>query len=459
MSRSRTPEKAAGSFLSRITWRSPFWLPVLAIVMVLLALIPGESTPDETVGKPRDVATNLATLACPVHDELSLMVGQIEAGSAAEARSIPAGTLDSAWSNPKIWRTGKVSGDVLVVSQTGEGAGPVGYVAGTARKSIGSGLIVSRCPELLDEGWIVGMADQGKSNITLANLGTAQAVVDVYWYSQIGPVEDTESIGVVIEPGATKTLRIGSSVPTEHVVGAQIVRRRQQVSAIGISADKAGQGTELVLPQIELGRSLVFAGLPDKGTMSVSILNPHEETVRVKLRGIRSGGAFDIEGLTDVAIKPQSTLKIDVPSKAKLNGQAIQAVADQRVAATVTVSTAKDIALLSPAVELKRPSAVPVSLAGKNFTLTVVAPQDGGSVALEGVDANMKVVARKNISVPAGSAMQVDLKKELKGAVAVVLKADGSIFAGAWSRSGDLIGGTPLAPAPVFIQVPAVAVR
>jgi hypothetical protein len=242
-------------------------------------------------------------------------------------------------------------------------------------------------------------------------------------------------------------------------VGAQIVRRRQQVSAIGISADKAGQGTELVLPQIELGRSLVFAGLPDKGTMSVSILNPHEETVRVKLRGIRSGGAFDIEGLTDVAIKPQSTLKIDVPSKAKLNGQAIQAVADQRVAATVTVSTAKDIALLSPAVELKRPSAVPVSLAGKNFTLTVVAPQDGGSVALEGVDANMKVVARKNISVPAGSAMQVDLKKELKGAVAVVVKADGSIFAGAWSRSGDLIGGTPLAPAPVFIQVPAVAVR
>lgn len=457
-SRKRGDEKSRQSKV-KLTWRSGLWLPVIAVILILLALIPGESTPDLTVGASREIPTNVATFACPVQKGAEVAVGQIKAGTSADAKAVPEADVSEVWTQVDQWRTAKPSAGALVISQEGEGSGPVGYVAGSARKNLGGGQLFSRCPGLLDEGWFIGLADQGKSVIQLANLGDSLAVVDIYWWSTLGRVEGDHSMGIVIDPGKTTTVAIGDNVPGEEVVGARIVRRRQQVSAVALSANKAGQGTEFALPQAELDDKLVLAGFPTKGTATVSLLNPHDETVRVKIQGIRAGGTFDIQGLEDVAVKPQTTLRVDVPEKAKLGGQAIQLTAEKEIAAIATVQTAKDFAIVGPAEWLRHPTAVPISLAGQKVQLTLVAPKESVSIVIEGVDSNMKVVSTKNISVPAGSSMVVDLQKELGDSVAAVVTADGEAYAGAWTRKGDQIASTPLYGAPVSVRVPAVAVH
>lgn len=455
MTRTRKPSGSSRSF----TWRSGLWLPVIAAVLIALALIPGESVPDETVGESREISSGSATLACPTEDGTEAMIGQVVAGKSAQARSVPAADLAKKWSRADRWRRGKVSVGALVVSQTGEGSGPVGYIAGKAPNELGTGLFFSRCPELLDEGWFVGLADQGESVIQLANLGESLAVVDVYWWSTIGPIEGDNTMGIAIEPNATMTVHIGDNVPSEDVIGAKIVRRRQQVSAIALSADKSGKGTEFLLPQNGLNRDVVLAGLPNTGAISIALLNPNDETVQVKAQGVRPGGTFDIKDLEEISVKPGSTVRVDVPASAKLGGQAIVLSAEKRIAASAIVETSKDVAIVGQAEELRNATALPVSLAGQKVHLTLLAVDKPGSVVIEGVDKNMKVVATKNISIEAGVSTRVDLKKELKGATAAVLKSEGTVFAGAWMRDGDLIASTPLAPAPVSVRVPAVAVR
>lgn len=456
MSRQRKLESSTPTF----TWRTGLWLPVIAAAMVLLALVPGESDPDETVGKSREIASNSAIVACPSDAGTQTMLGQIVAGERADLRAIPDGKVDPIWAKTKEWRTGKTSPGALVVTQYGDGSGPAGFVAGTAAKNLGGGYLFSRCPELLDEGWVVGVGDnKGKSVLRLANLGDAMAVVDVHWYSPLGPVEGDGSIGIAIDPGTTKTLKIGDHVPSENVIGAHIVRRRQQVSVVGLSADAPGNGTEYVLPQRELSRKVVLAGLPSAGSASVSVLNPHDETVLVKVRGIRGQEAFDVKGLEEVAVQPGSTSRFDIPSSAKLGGQSLELVADQPIAASAVVQTAKDIAIVSKAEALDRPSATPVTLNGQKVNLTLVAPSESAAVVLEGVDRAMKVVSTKNISLKAGSSTTIDLANELKGATAVIVKVDGKAYAGSWTRKGDLIASTALTPAPISVRVPAVVVR
>lgn len=455
MTRARRPAVPSASF----TWRTGLWLPVIAAVLIGLALIPGESVPDETVGDSRDIASNSATLACPIEDGTQAMIGQVAAGDSAAAKVVPAADLADKWSQADRWRSGKVSEGALVLTQTGEASGPVGYVAGKAANDHGSGQLFTRCPELLDEGWFVGLADQGESVIQLANLGESLAVVDVYWWSTIGPIEGDNTMGIAIEPDSTKTVRIGDNVPGEAVIGAKIVRRRQQVSAVALSADKSGKGTEYLLPQNGLNRDVVLAGLPDTGAISIALLNPSDETVRVKAQGIRAGGTFDIKDLEEIAVKPGSTVRVDVPASAKLGGQAIVLSAEKPIAASAIVQTSKDVAIVGQAEELRNATALPVSLAGQKVRLTLLALDKPASVVIEGVDKKMKVVATKNISIEAGASVSVDLKKELKGASAAVLKSEGTVFAGAWMRDGDLIASTPLAPAPVSVRVPAVAVR
>ena len=455
---SRLPKFSKPPF--KFTWRSGLWLPVVALAMVLLALVPGESEPDETVGKPREIPSNSAVVACPVDAGTETMLGQLVAGQSADLRAIPEAKIDPIWAQVDTWRTGEAPVGTLVVTQYGDGSGPTGFVAGTANKGSGGGQLLSRCPGLLDEGWLVGMGDnKGKSVIRLTNLGDSMAVVDVYWYSPLGPVEGDDSIGIAIEAGTTKTLKIGDHVPSENVIGAHVVRRRQQVSAVALSADKSGSGTEYVLPQRELSRNVVLAGLPSKGSTSVSVLNPHDETVLIKVRGIRANEAFDIQGLEEVPVKPGSTAQFDIPANAKLGGHSIELVAEQPFAAFATVQTAKDIAIVGKADVLDRPSAVPVKLKGQNVNLTLVAPNESTAVVIEGVDQSMKVVSKKNISLPAGSSTTIDLAKEPKGATAAIVTVDGTAFAGVWTRKGDLIASTTSAPAPVSVRVPAVAVR
>ena len=455
MTRARRLTVPSASF----TWRSGLWLPVIAAAMIGLALIPGESVPDEAVGESREIASNSATLACPTEAGTEVMIGQVKAGDSAVAKAVPNADLSDKWTQADQWRSGKAPVGSLVLAQTGEASGPVGYVAGKAQKDHGSGQLFTRCPGLLDEGWFVGLADKGESVIELANLGDSLAVVDVYWWSTIGPIEGDNTVGIAIEPGSMKTVRIGDNVPSEDVIGARIVRRRQQVSAVALSADKSGKGTEFLLPQNGLNRTIVLAGLPETGAISISLLNPNDETVRVKAQGIRTGGTFDIKGLEEIAVKPGSTVRVDVPASAKLGGQAIVLNAEKRIAASAIVQTSKDEAIVGQAEELRNATALPVSLAGQNVRLTLLALDKPASVVIEGVDKKMKVVATKNISIEAGASVNVNLKKELKGATAAVLKSEGTVFAGAWMRDGDLIASTPLAPAPISVRVPAVAVR
>ena len=142
---SRLPKFSKPPF--KFTWRSGLWLPVVALAMVLLALVPGESEPDETVGKPREIPSNSAVVACPVDAGTETMLGQLVAGQSADLRAIPEAKIDPIWAQVDTWRTGEAPVGTLVVTQYGDGSGPTGFVAGTANKGSGGGQLLSRCPD------------------------------------------------------------------------------------------------------------------------------------------------------------------------------------------------------------------------------------------------------------------------------------------------------------------------
>lgn len=442
-------------------------LPVVAAGLVVVAGL-GPAAPDSTEA-PRPAPARETTYACTGAPDLA--TGQVDAGSSTSARALPGGADVDGATDPRSWVRSELDdalgddADALVVTQRGTGSGAVGFVSGTLAEDQGEGLVVGRCPGVVDDAWYAGLGSGQRhlSDLVLTNLADTPAVVDVSLWSADGPVDAVGGDGLVVEPGDTRTVPLADLAAGEPDLGVHVARRRGAVAVSVLDTSTgASQGSELVSPAPEPARRLVVAGLPagERGR-TLHVLNPSASTARVAVEVLGSDGAFVPEGLGEVKVGAGRVVSVDVPRSAGSGRVALRLVADTPVVATASVSPTGDDTSTTEAVgPWTGPAVVPVKggLGVPELVLSAPGADADRRVVLEARDADLEVVSRAEVAVPAGTTVGVDPDDELDldGATSLVVRSTGGVVGAAQFRDGDRRASLALTAAPTDVLAPRV---
>lgn len=430
-----------------------FVLPLLALVLVAGAWFVPE--PDEPVvaGGRSAVEVRQTTWACPVAADWTVAAGQVKAGREAVARAIPEGKVDPAWADAKRWRTASPGGDALVLEQTGEGSGSVGFVSGER----GDASVLGSCPSIVDDAWFVGLGDDGRSDavITLVNIGENRAVADLSWWGANGPVQSSDTSGLVVEPGQRREVKVDEVAAGEGPVAVHVSRRRGALTAVALDAGK--DRADLVSPSAGPVTSQVLTGLPS-GDSRLALVNPATATAHVAVAVRGASGSFAAQGLEDVTVEPESTRVIDIPDAIDLRGGTLEVTSDLPVGASATV-TDGDVARVVPGRDISGPAVVPARMGGQAVRVTLTS-EKAAEVTIESFSATMKTLGTEKVTLEPGTSRALPATRERGAAYVVMTPAKGdAVMAGMWVAGGDRLAAAPVRPAPVSVVAPGVSVR
>lgn len=442
-----------------------FALPVVAVVlMVVAALVPSPSDEGEA---PRPVPVPQSTYACSGAPDL--LTGQVERGTEAEASERPGGDPVADVADPTRWLRSALPGPgdgpgSLVVAQRGEGSGAVGFVSGVLDEAEGDGLVVGRCPGVVDDAWFAGLGSGSRhlSDLVLTNLADTPAVVDVTLWSADGPVASVGGDGLVVDPGAVRRVPLADLAAGEPTLGVHVARRRGAVAVSALdTVTGASSGSELVSPVAAPARRTVVAGLPAGARgRTLTVLNPGRSTVRAKVEVLGEDGPFVPEGLAEVAVGAGSVTSVAVPRSAGSAPLSLRLVADAPVVASVAVDPdGDDVSVAEAGPAWDGPAVVPVGadLGRPGLVLSAPGTRDR-RVVLEARSEDLDVVDRAEVTVPAGSTVDVDLadQLDLDDAVVVVARSDGGVVGAAQYRDGGRRASLALEAAPTDVLAPRV---
>lgn len=430
-------------------------LPVIALALVAVTWFVPEPEAAVVAGGSSAVPVRQATWACPTAPGWTVAAGQVEAGDEAVARPTPSqAAADPVWADASRWRTATPGGQALVLEQSGEGSGPVGFVAGTR----GQAAVLGSCPTVVDEAWFAGLGDEGRTDavVTLVNLGESRAVADLTWWGANGPIQSLDTSGLVVEAGERREIAVDEVAAGEGAVAVHVSRRRGALTAIALDAG-AGRA-DLVSPSGGPARSQVIAGLPPGDVTRVALVNPGTATAHVAVAVRGPEGSFAAQGLEDVAVEPESTRVVAIPAAVELEGASLSVTSDLPVVASATV-TDGDIARPVSAVEIAGPAVAPVRMGGRPVRLTLTTGDDAADVTIESFSATMQSLGTETVSLASGTSRRAPAAAR-GAAYVVVTPADGNaIMAGLWQAGDDKLAAAPLRPAPVTVMAPGVSVR
>lgn len=430
-------------------------LPVLALALVAAAWFVPEPEPPVVAGGSSAVPVRQTTWACPTAAGWTVAAGQVRAGDEAVARPIPEqAAADPVWADATRWRTATPGGQALVLEQSGEGSGGVGFVAGTR----GDAAVLASCPSVIDEAWFVGLGDEGRddASVTLVNLGESRAVADLTWWGANGPIQSLDTSGLVVEAGERREVSVDEVAAGEGAVAVHVSRRRGALTAIALDA---GPGrADLVAPSGGPVRSQVIAGLPAGDTTRIALVNPGTATAHVAVAVRGTEGSFAAQGLEDVAVEPESTRVVTVPAAVDLEGASLSVTSDLPVVASATV-TRGDIARPVSATAIAGPAVVPVRLDGRPVRLTLTTGDDASEVAIESFSATMQSLGTETVTLEPGTSSIAPAAARGAAYVVVTPAAGSRVMAGMWQAGDDRLTAAPVRPAPVSVVAPGVSVR
>jgi len=430
-------------------------LPVLAIALVAAAWFVPEPAEPVVAGGRSAVPVRQSVWACPVERDWTVAAGQVKPGERAVAAPIPSeAAVDPVWADASRWREARPGGQALVLEQSGEGSGSVGFVAGPR----GDAAVLGSCPSVVDDAWFVGLGDQGRNAaiVTLVNVSENRAVADLTWWGPNGPIQSLDTAGLVVEPGERREIEVDAVAAGEGAVAVHVSRRRGALTAIALDAGRGG--ADLVSPTREAARSQVLTGLPP-GSTRLALVNPSTSTAHVAVAVRGRQGAFAAQGLEDVTVEPESTRVVEIPGSVELDGGSLEVTSDLPVVAAATVTSDDDVASVVPAAAISGPAVAPVRLDDRAVRLTLTA-KEATEVTIESFSAAMKSLGTQQVGLEPGSSRAVRASREKGAAYVVITPADGAtVMAGMWQTGGGALTAAPVRPAPVSVVAPGVSVR
>lgn len=434
-------------------------LPLVAVLLVVLAwLVPAD---DEQPRPPSRVSVSHTTFACPTGPGVGVAVGQLKAGSSRSVTAVPAGAPVASLDDPSAWQTADVDEPGVVVQQRGRRSGAVGFVAGTAPRSEGGGLLVGRCPGVVDDAWLLGLGSGANhfSTLVLTNLGDSTAVVDLTLWGPQGTIDAVDADGVVVDPGAVRRIRLDEVAAGEPEIAVHVHRRRGSVSVAAHDTSTAAlRGTEAVTSTRAPSRDQVVGGVVEGAEgRTLLLLNPGTRTARVDVSTIGRRSTFAPAGLQRLRVPAGALRVVKVPASAGYDPQAMRVTSDQPVAASVRMAPgSKDHAYAEAQPALAGPAVVPVDVGADVAAprLVLTAPAGAATARVQTFDAAMRPLAARTVKLAAGTTREVRVPG--KGAAYAVLTPTGQVVAAATYVDGPRLGSLAVEAAPVTTLAPQV---
>ena len=275
------------------------------------------------------------------------------------------------------------------------------------------------------EQWFTGLGSGAthSSVIELVNPNAGRAVGDVVLWSQSGPLEVPELLGVSVPSGDGVRIDLAALVPRRGELMAQVTTSRGRLAVtVEDSVDELGTGltaSDRLSPQPAPDTRSVLLGLARGGGERTLVLgNPGDDEVRVTLRVVRPRAVFAPAGLEEVTVAPGSTRPVtltDLLEEAADQG-AIGLLVESTgpVVANLRQLVGRDLSEVGTVAPLAGTTAVTVPDGGRAKLLladpagvgaaTVVALDDAGAeLSTETVELTPDTGA--TIALPAGTAL------------------------------------------------------
>jgi hypothetical protein len=304
----------------------------------------------------------------------------------------------------------------------------------------GRGLANGACTAPAAEFWFPGVAGtSGRvDELLLSNPTAAAAVVTLTVLGPTGPIE-VPGAGVVVQPGATETIRIDSFIPDVTPASVQVAVTGGLVSAVVRSTVVDGlipQGLELLQPAAPPAREVVVPGVaPGAGPRQLVIASPVQD-VAATVELITADGAVPV-GDGPVPVPAGFTVALALQDELQAAAGTVRVRADAPVTAAVTGSLpaapnpaitgvlgrvpVADTAASAAAAPLDVRSVLPVSGQGGTSPLVVATALDGPAVVTLQLLTTTGPGEVRTLEIPAGTTQSVGLPALPEGPPAAVL--------------------------------------
>ena len=285
-------------------------LPVVCLA-ALLVTRPGTGTTGADVRhEPERTALTSASVVCPSTigpgpsvgvTTLTDATGDVQAGLGGEVRPVQVGPQ-------QVASVDQADGPVVV---TGSGDLAPALVAG---RSSATPLTATDCRPPTAEQWFTGLGSGAThgSVIELVNPNEGRAVGDVVLWSQSGPLDVPELLGVSVPGGEGVKLDLGEIVPRRGELMARVTTSRGRLAVdVADSVDELGTGlvaSDWLAPQpAPSSRNLLLGLARGAGDRTLVLGNPGDDEVRVTVKVVTPRAVFAPAGLEPVTVAPGSS--------------------------------------------------------------------------------------------------------------------------------------------------------
>lgn len=426
-------------------------LTVAATAALSLLVAPGDTgaTAPAPVhgGQVTDASLGCPGLASGPHTQTRAAVGSIARTGLSASGVVTApgvsGLVRGAWTalaNPAGGAVIRASGPIA--------AGLFAFRTDTTKSTAA----VVGCSAPRAQWWFAG-AGAGldhSSQLTMTNVDTGPAVVDLVVLGPEGEVQTIGTRGITIAPGASHTLALSAIAPqTDDLTVGVLASRGRVVAAVRDRYAKtpgSSTGLEWLAPSQAPARLIRLAGVTGLGAPTVLVANPASLEAVVSLGFSGPDGRFTPQGTTTLNVPPGSVRLLTLDKSflkliGKKSAAAVVVHASVPVLATLRQSAAQDTADAA-AVEPITGAAVGPILTGATSTVQLTAERGPATASLTAYDAKGAVVARVSLNVPARATVTWTPKK---GVYVVVSPSSGSLF-GAVTYHRGKGGGIAVVP-------------
>ena len=456
------PAAPTGSGRRRVaeaTSRRPSPLTVLAVLIPLLtvaalALVRPAPTPPTSYAPsaaPLDRSTAVCPPRLPGADELRLGSTGLGSGDLAlrVGRDDATATLESGVAT----RRERAS---VVVNGTGE------LAPGLVVSRSGAGSAVG-CDQPLPERWFTGLGASAEhsSTLTLVNPDKGPAVADVTLWDGSGLVDVPALRGVRVPGGGTVSFALSDVAPNRDALAAQVlVSRGRLASSVVDVLDPVGRDKPVRewLPAQDAPAPTSYVAGVGAGPADrvLTLANPGDSEVRVKVELVSEESEFAPSGLREVRLAPASVSEVDLAGV--LRGRTAEGVQALRVEATgpvtaaLRIRSADDLAFSVAGAPVAGETAAALPAGAKRL---VVAGADAtGVLVLRAWDADGKAVVReRRVEVAPATAARIRLPDEAVLALVELERTDATVSLEVDDRGLSLL---PLTQLTTTSQVPDV---
>lgn len=395
-------------------------LPVVCVAALLVARPDAGVRGDVDVRPPVRSALTSASVVCPSAlggtdavriTTLTEAEGEVDAGLGADVGPVPVAPARL---------TPVTAGDGPVVVAGADDLAPA-LVAG---RSGTRPLTATDCRPPSAEQWFAGLGSGAthSSVIELVNPNAGRAVGDVVLWSQSGPLDVPELLGLSVPGGSRVELDLAEVAPRRGELMAQVTTSRGRLAVdVADAVDELGTGlmaSEWLPPQAEpTSRNVLLGVARGAGDRILVLGNPGDDEVRATIRIVTPRAVFAPADLEPVTLPPGSTKPVTLTTLLdEAAGQgAIGLLVESTgpVVATLRQLVGEDLSEVPSAAPVAEATAVVVP-AGKARLLlgdpagvglaTVVALDDAGEeLSTETVELAPDTGA--TIALPAGTAL------------------------------------------------------